>query len=84
MKCKECEHCKMTSRANIKFAGGGYGGYGRGEFFCEHPDVGKMHPRDFGNRAPGFIGFGTMEKESVVQIKTSPRWCPLRRASHDR
>ena len=76
MKCKECEHCKMRSRANVKYAG--YGTYGRGEFWCEHPDAAKLPLRAFGNSAPKFIGFGTVEKDSKLQMKTSPRWCPLR------
>lgn len=79
MKCKDCKYCKMGHRANIKFAGGGYGSYGRGVFFCEYPEVYKLPLKAFGNRAPRFISFGTCERETVVQIKTSPRWCPLRK-----
>lgn len=29
-------------------------------------------------RAIGFIGFGTNTFESPLQLKTSPRWCPLK------
>lgn len=79
MKCRECEYCKMQRRANIKFAGHGHGGYGRGEFYCEHPESHNLPLKSFGIKAPRFIDFGTCEKDTVVQIKTSPRWCPLRR-----
>lgn len=73
-KCKECEHCKMLSRAN---AVAGYI-YGRGEFWCRNPETDKLPLKIFGSKAPGFIGFGTPEKESKIQVKTSPRWCPIR------
>lgn len=81
MKCKECEYCKMRGRANVKYSG--YGIYGRGEFWCEHPDTTKLPPRAFGRSAPSFIGFGTREKDSKPQIKTSPRWCPLRKEKNN-
>ncbi len=81
MKCKECEHCKMRGRANVKYSGNGM--YGRGEFWCENPDTVKIPLNGFGNSAPGFIGFGTMEKDSKLQIKTSPRWCPLRKGKNN-
>ena len=83
MECKECEYCQMTRRADIKFARADYGSYGRGIFYCTHPDIQTMPVRAFGNRAPGFIEFGTMEKDSVVQIKTAPRWCPRRKAGRE-
>ena len=77
MNCRECEYCKMRSRADVTLAGNGI--YGRGEFRCEHPETGKIPVKVFGNRMPGFIGFGTMDRRSVVQIKTHPRWCPLKK-----
>lgn len=77
-KCKECEHCKMLARAKSLYAGSGYF-YGRGEFFCEHPETNKLPQNAFGRKMKGFIGFGTPERVSILQTKTSPRWCPKRK-----
>ena len=75
-KCRECDFCKMTTRANAKYSG--YAIYGRGEFSCENPETKKLPRKAFGNKLEGFIGFGTPERESKLTLKTSPRWC-LRR-----
>ncbi len=80
-KCSECDFCEMITRANAKFSKSGI--YGRGEFFCENPETKKLPVKAFGNKAEGFIGFGTTEKESKLTLKTSPRWCP-RRAKNGR
>lgn len=71
-----CVYCKMTSRANNLYAG--RYGYGRGIFYCQHSKVKELPLSAFGNKAPGFIAFGTTEKDSVVQVKTHPRWCPAK------
>lgn len=78
-RCKECKYCKMQARANVLYSGIGRA-YGRGYFFCEHPETSKLPHGAFGNSAPGFIGFGTTDRESKLTVKTSPRWCPLRKA----
>lgn len=77
-KCSECEHCRMLGRANSIYASIGHL-YGRGEFWCENPEIHRLPLEAFGNRAPGFINFGTPERVSAIKIKTSPRWCPRRK-----
>lgn len=73
-KCTECYYCKMKGRAN---AGFGHKNYGRGYFYCTHPEV--KHLKDnYGHPRTGLIGCGTAEKTSQLQTKTRPRWCPIR------
>lgn len=47
---------------------------------CEHPKAREVFYRLFprSNRLAGFIGFTSMNDEKP-QIKTSPKWCPLKR-----
>lgn len=69
IKCTECKYCKMTWRSS--------GWNGRGHFYCENPAASKLSDEVFGNKAPQFICFGTVEYETKPQIKTRPRWCPM-------
>ena len=75
-KCRECDFCEMELRADARFSG--YAIYGRGMFFCQNPETKKLPRKAFGNKLEGFIGFGTPERESILQMKTSPKWCPRR------
>lgn len=76
--CCRCSFMEMIGRA--RHTGNNLGMKGpRGECHCKHPKAietfKKVCPRS--PRAPGFIGF-TAPGEDVPQVKTSPRWCPLR------
>ena len=44
---------------------------------CKHPHIGNMKQSEFGNRLAGFIGFGDTTRESTLQLKTHPKWCPI-------
>lgn len=77
MNCNNCRYMHMTGRVNLtkncRSAGP------RGECFCEHPRAReafeKMIPRS--HRMATFIGF-TAPGGNVPQLKTSPKWCPLK------
>lgn len=75
-RCKECQYCELHNRADSRFVG--WHSYGRGYFFCENSETKKLPIKEFGNKMPGFIGFGTPEYDTKLKMKTSPRWCPLR------
>lgn len=72
-KCTECEYLKMHRRSN-----GTYCSFGRGEYFCKHPETKRLPKEVFGRKMESFICFGTNEYETKPTIKTSPRWCPIR------
>lgn len=74
--CAECVHMRMTGRAERT---GNNDGNPRGECYCKHPEAEKTFRRicPRSPRAPGFIGFTKMGGDKP-QIKTAPRWCPLR------
>mgnify|MGYP004627224143 FL=1 len=72
-KCAECKHLKMNGRSN-----GTYYSFGRGEYFCEHPEAKRLPTEAFGRKMERFVCFGTNEYETKPTIKTSPRWCPIR------
>ncbi len=76
--CRTCDFMQMTGRAritrnNLHLKGA------RGECMCGHPKARytfeKVCPRS--KRMAGFIGF-TAPGENLPQIKTCPKWCPLR------
>ena len=75
-KCSECYYCKMHGRADTRYAGIGRSGYGRGNFFCEHPGAQNLKDNR-GLPKTAFIGYGTAESTTRLQLKTMPRWCPL-------
>lgn len=78
VRCKDCEYCEMLCQANTLYSGSGRL-YGRGEFYCTNPETGKLPNEAFGSKMREFIGYGTPERESKLQVKTSPRWCPKRK-----
>ena len=68
MLCVNCSYCNRFQKNGNRMA----------EFSCSHPDK-KYITQYFQEhnlvKMPGFLGHGYDE----VPIKTSPRWCPLRR-----
>lgn len=80
-KCSGCEHMEMAYRARITM-NQPYGQMPRGGCHCRHPKARetfmRVCPRS--PRIPGFIGFTKLGGD-VPDIKTSPRWCPLRPTS---
>lgn len=76
--CKSCRYMSLERRAKVT-GNNDYKKGPRGECVCTHPraeesfqDVCPKSPR-----LPGFIGF-TKPGEATPNIRTSPRWCPLR------
>ena len=78
MKCKDCEYCKQIGRTESqRFS------LGRKEYFCENPEVYKFKDEK-GRPIFNFIGYGDTTLESPLQLKSSKRWCPLKKkASND-
>lgn len=68
-KCSDCKLMKAFRR----------NGASRGSCYCEHISAEKIFKRVYPKspRMPGFIGF-TEPWGDKPQIKTSPKWCPLR------
>lgn len=77
--CKKCLYMSMLYQSRITRNNNGQP---RTAYICEHPKVEeifyKVCPRS--PRMAGFIGYSVMGG-NVPQIKTSPRWCPLRFAN---
>lgn len=71
MKCSECKWCVVIGRNK-----GTYRSYGMKSYFCKHPEVPEPDRRS--NRMKAFIAYGVNSAESPVNIKTAPRWCPLK------
>lgn len=76
--CSECLYMELSGRANITGKNMYIGGP-RGYCMCKHPDAEETFKRvcPRSHRMAGFIDF-TAPGGNVPQIKTSPRWCPLR------
>jgi hypothetical protein len=74
-----CKGCLYRSRPYLARITGNNNGRPRASFMCEHPKAFEtfsvVFPRS--NRMARFIGYSAMGG-NVPQIKTSPRWCPLR------
>lgn len=75
---RTCRYMELMRRAqmtanNLNKAGP------RGGCMCKHPKAQEIFKKLFPRspRMAGFIGF-TAPGEYLPQIKTSPRWCPLR------
>lgn len=81
-KCSECCYCKLHGKADSRFALAGHKSHGRGYFYCENPEAQNMTD-DHGNPRDAFIGYGTAEYETKLQLKTRPRWCPLEMKNED-
>ena len=77
--CKTCYYMRMIGRARITGNNDVKKGP-RGRCMCEHPEsiqtFKRVCPRS--PSMPGFIGF-TEPGGLTPQIKTSPKWCPLRK-----
>ena len=73
IKCSECNHCSGLRRP----------GNTSTSFTCSHPDQGYIQNylrEKRMNKMPGFLGYGARYSEAVP-IKTSPAWCPEKRAA---
>lgn len=68
--CKYCCDCKQIGRMRDQ----GFS-IGRKKYYCKHEGLKSMKDKH-GFHLDGFIGFGTVSKESPIALKTSPRWCP--------
>lgn len=75
--CRQCEYMKLIGRARI--TGNSLPEGPRGDCMCEHPKAVETFERVLPRspRMAAFIGF-TKPGEEYPNIKTSPRWCPLR------
>lgn len=73
MNAPECKGCK-----HLNIYGSTHGGV-RGLCYCGHPKALAAFKRysNGSNREPGFIAY-TVGWGQEPDIKTSPRWCPLR------
>ncbi len=75
-RCSDCEHMGLMGRARLT-SGTSWGGP-RGECWCKHPEAEASFAASRNRSAPCFIAF-TAPGGNVPAIKTSPRWCPLKR-----
>ena len=73
MKCKECKYCKVIGRTK-----GERFGSGRKQYFCENPEVYKLKDKN-GYPLFNFVGYGDTTIKSPLQLKTSKKWCPLKK-----
>lgn len=72
--CKYCQHCKNAGRQQTQRMR-----LGRKTYYCEHEEAYKLPIKAFGNKAQRFICFGNYNTlESEPEIKTTPRWCPMK------
>ena len=74
--CSLCPYMKLGGRA---ICNGNNNGRPRADCFCTHPDARETFYRMF-PRSPKmatFIGYTAMGG-NVPQLKTSPKWCPLK------
>lgn len=75
-RCSDCEHMGLMGRARLT-SGTSWGGP-RGECWCKHPEAEASFAASGNRSASCFIAF-TAPGGSTPAIKTSPRWCPLKR-----
>lgn len=76
-RCSECDFAELTGRANRNTLNR-YNGGPRGYCYCKHPDAEECFKTSGSYSAACFIGF-TRPGGCEPTIKTSPRWCPLRK-----
>lgn len=74
IRCRDCENCKPIGRQKSNRYT-----IGRKRYWCEHPVVGTLDSKVFGNKAEGFIGFGENNYQSPLVLKTTPKWCPMKK-----
>lgn len=65
--CKYCTFCRCTGRAGAQ----GAKVFGRKHYYCENPNTEGDKNRN------KFVGYGDNTRESPLQLKTHPKWCPL-------
>lgn len=71
MICKECPHKKEFQK----------GFNTTKEVMCKHPDKDYIHKYFVEHGILKFEGFlGFVNSKGVFPIKTSPKWCPLKRS----
>lgn len=74
MNCKECPHKKEFRK----------GGNTTKEVMCRHPDRDYIVNYFREHRIRKFEGFlGYVNSKGEFPIKTSPKWCPLKKESHN-
>ena len=80
-RCRECEHLCVGGYAEVTGNNYGRGAHPRRGCTCGHPAARetfeKVCPRS--PRMAGFIAYTTMN-DDLPQIKTCPKWCPLKEA----
>lgn len=76
MKCSECRYMELSGYC---LSNGNNNSNPRGHCYCTHPKAEETFARvcPKSPRMPGFIGYTAMGG-TLPQIKTAPRWCPLR------
>lgn len=70
---------RVTGYANVTANNRYRGKHPRGDCMCEHPRAAEVFHRLFprSSRLACFIGFTSMN-DNKPQIKTCPKWCPLK------
>lgn len=69
--CRYCNHCKQLGRQQRQ-----QNRDGRKRYYCKNPKIKGLKDKH-GLPLQGFIGFGSMEPDSPLVLKTHPRWCPM-------
>ena len=77
-RCATCQY-KWESRYAKRNGNNDTCRYSRAECHCKHEKAVEAFQRvcPKSHRMPGFIGF-TSTKTGVLEMKTGPKWCPLR------
>lgn len=71
IKCSECSHCQQRGITPKSYIAG-IRNFGRKKYWCGLAEIGTKN----------FIAFGEYSDDSPIDIKTSPRWCPLRKCNN--
>lgn len=79
-KCSQCHWCMQKRQAKTNGMNNYGKKYPRKYYWCENPLAKHLPEKTFGGKMPLFISFGKSTLLSPIAIKTSPRWCPLRKA----
>ena len=78
---KVCRHCSY-SVAYGRCESYSMFSHGRKMYHCENPhleDLYDIKPEIFPKvKMRGFLAFGDTSLDSPIQMKTAPRWCPLK------
>ncbi len=73
IRCKDCKYCKYIGRSQTQC-----GRIGRKRYYCEHPKVYQMKDKQ-GFPLNNFIEYGDNSLESPLSIKSTKKWCPLKK-----